>query len=110
VRRPRTAGRRLQAPHEPLRLPGLGVEGLDLLASAGKAYGMPIVTEVMALEQVRPVAEKADILQIGARNMQNFNLLREVGKVDRPVLLKRGLRPSKSARPPSTSSPRATAR
>ena len=52
---------------------------------------MPIVTEVMAPEEVRPVAENADILQIGARNMQNFPLLREVGKVDRPVLLKRGL-------------------
>jgi len=75
----------------PYAFQGLGFEGLDLLASAGKAYGMPIVTEVMALEQVRPVSEKADILQIGARNMQNFNLLREVGKVDRPVLLKRGL-------------------
>jgi chorismate mutase/prephenate dehydratase len=75
----------------PYAFQGLGLSGLDLLAAAGKAFGLPIVTEVMALEQVRPVSEKADILQIGARNMQNFNLLREVGKVDRPVLLKRGL-------------------
>jgi len=75
----------------PYAFQGLGLEGLELLAAAGKAFGMPIVTEVMALEQVRAVSEKADILQIGARNMQNFNLLREVGKVHRPVLLKRGL-------------------
>jgi chorismate mutase / prephenate dehydratase len=75
----------------PYSFQGLGLEGLDLLAAAGRACGMPIVTEVMSPEQVRPVAEKADILPIGARNMQNFQLLREVGKVDRPVLLKRGL-------------------
>jgi 3-deoxy-7-phosphoheptulonate synthase len=62
-----------------------------MLAAAGKAAGMPIVTEVMSPEQVRPVAEKADMLQIGARNMQNFALLNAVGKVDRPVLLKRGM-------------------
>jgi chorismate mutase/prephenate dehydratase len=70
---------------------GLGEAGLDLLVAAGKAAGLPVVTEVLAPEQVRAVAAKADILQIGARNMQNFALLAEVGKVDRPVLLKRGL-------------------
>ena len=75
----------------PYAFQGLGLEGLDMLAAAGKAAGMPIVTEVMSPEQVRAVAEKADMLQIGARNMQNFALLNEVGKVDRPVLLKRGL-------------------
>jgi chorismate mutase/prephenate dehydratase len=75
----------------PYAFQGLGLDGLALLQAAGKAAGMPIVTEVMAIEQVRAVAEKADILQVGTRNMQNFNLLREVGKVDRPVLLKRGL-------------------
>ena len=75
----------------PYAFQGLGLAGLELLAAAGKAAGMPIITEVMAVEQVRPVAAKADILQVGARNMQNFDLLREVGKVDRPVLLKRGL-------------------
>ena len=74
----------------PYSFQGLGMAGLDLLAAAGRAHGMPIVTEVLSPEQVRPVAEKADLLQIGARNMQNFELLREVGRVDRPVLLKRG--------------------
>jgi chorismate mutase / prephenate dehydratase len=75
----------------PYAFQGLGMEGLAMLAAAGKAAGMPIVTEVMSPEQVREVAEQADMLQIGARNMQNFALLNEVGKVDRPVLLKRGL-------------------
>ena len=75
----------------PYAFQGLGEEGLDLLAAAGKAFGLPIVSEVLAPEQVRLMAAKADILQIGARNMQNFPLLNAVGKVDRPVLLKRGL-------------------
>ena len=75
----------------PYAFQGLGREGLDLLAAAGKAAGLPIITEVMTIEQVRVVSEKSDILQIGARNMQNFPLLSAVGKVDRPVLLKRGL-------------------
>jgi chorismate mutase / prephenate dehydratase len=70
---------------------GLGLPGLELLAAAGRAVGMPVVTEVIAAEDVRPVSERADILQIGARNMQNYPLLREVGKINRPVLLKRGL-------------------
>ena len=75
----------------PYSFQGLGFEGLDMLVAAGKAAGLPIVTEVMSPEQVRPVADKADMLQIGARNMQNFALLNAVGKVDRPVLLKRGM-------------------
>ncbi len=75
----------------PSAFQGLGHQGLELLAAAGKAVGMPIITEVMAVDQVQAVADKADILQIGARNMQNFDLLKAVGKVDRPVLLKRGL-------------------
>jgi chorismate mutase/prephenate dehydratase len=75
----------------PYAFQGLGRDGLDLLAAAGKAAGLPTITEVMTIEQVHPVAEKADILQIGARNMQNFPLLSAVGKVDRPVMLKRGL-------------------
>jgi chorismate mutase/prephenate dehydratase len=75
----------------PYSFQGLGWEGLDLLVAAGRATGMPVVTEVMAVEQVQRMAAAADILQIGARNMQNFDLLREVGKLDRPVLLKRGL-------------------
>jgi chorismate mutase/prephenate dehydratase len=75
----------------PYAFQGLGYDGLDLLAAAGRSAGLPIITEVMSPDQVRGVAEKSDILQIGARNMQNFPLLKEVGKVDRPVLLKRGL-------------------
>jgi chorismate mutase/prephenate dehydratase len=75
----------------PYAFQGLGLDGLEMLAAAGKAAGLPIVTEVMAPEQVRDVAEKSDMLQIGARNMQNFALLNAVGKVDRPVLLKRGM-------------------
>jgi len=70
---------------------GLGYEGLDLLVEAGAEVGLPVVTEVMHPADVGPVAEKANILQIGARNMQNFSLLKEVGKVDRPVMIKRGL-------------------
>jgi chorismate mutase/prephenate dehydratase len=75
----------------PYAFQGLGQEGLDLLAAAGRASGLPIITEVMAPEQVSAVAEKADILQIGARNVQNFELLKAVGRVDKPVLLKRGM-------------------
>ncbi|MHB8340491.1 MAG: bifunctional 3-deoxy-7-phosphoheptulonate synthase/chorismate mutase [Mycobacteriales bacterium] len=75
----------------PYAFQGLGWEGLDLLVAAGRASGLPVVTEVMAVEAVARMAETVDILQVGARNMQNFDLLRELGKVDRPVLLKRGL-------------------
>ncbi len=75
----------------PYAFQGLGYEGLELLAEAGQAFGLPIVTEVMHPSDVQRVAEKADVLQIGARNMQNFSLLKEVGQVDRPVLLKRGM-------------------
>jgi chorismate mutase/prephenate dehydratase len=75
----------------PYAFQGLGWEGLELLAAAGRSSGMPIVSEVMAVDQVRRMAEMVDILQVGARNMQNFDLLRELGKVDRPILLKRGL-------------------
>ncbi len=74
----------------PYSFRGLGVQGLKLLAEAGKKYGLPVVTEVMSPEDVGMVASYADVLQIGARNSQNFNLLDEVGKVDKPVLLKRG--------------------
>jgi len=75
----------------PYAFQGLGWDGLDLLTEAGREAGLPVVTEVMAVDQVQRMAKAADILQVGARNMQNFDLLREVGKVDRPVLLKRGL-------------------
>jgi 3-deoxy-7-phosphoheptulonate synthase len=70
---------------------GMREEGLKLLALAGKESGLPVVTEVMSPDNVGLVAEYADLLQIGARNMQNFDLLREVGKIRKPVLLKRGM-------------------
>jgi 3-deoxy-7-phosphoheptulonate synthase len=75
----------------PYDFQGLGVEGLQLLAQAREATGMPIITEVMTPGLVEQVCEYADILQIGARNMQNYDLLREVGKCRTPVMLKRGL-------------------
>lgn len=70
---------------------GLREEGLLLLAKAREATGLPIVTEVMSPDNVALVAEYADLLQVGARNMQNFDLLRELGKIRKPVLLKRGM-------------------
>ena len=74
----------------PYSFQGLGFEGLDMMAEAGRTYGMPIITEVMAEEDLDRIAEKADILQIGARNMQNYSLLKAVGRTHRPVMLKRG--------------------
>jgi len=70
---------------------GLGYEGLEYLAEAGREVGLPIVTEVMRIDQIERVAAVADCLQIGARNMQNFDLLKEVGRIGKPVLLKRGI-------------------
>ncbi|MDI3339867.1 MAG: 3-deoxy-7-phosphoheptulonate synthase [Sphaerobacter sp.] len=70
---------------------GLGVEGLQLLAKARAETGLPIVTEVLSVADLDVVAEYADVLQIGARNTQNFLLLEAVGKTDKPVLLKRGM-------------------
>jgi 3-deoxy-7-phosphoheptulonate synthase len=75
----------------PYAFQGLGPEGLRLLADARAETGLPVATEVLAPEQVELVAEYADMLQIGARNMQNFSLLAAVGAVRKPVLLKRGL-------------------
>lgn len=75
----------------PYAFQGMGMDGLELLAQAREETGLAIVTEVMAVEQVQAVAEHADVLQIGARNMQNFNLLMAVGQQPKPVLLKRGL-------------------
>jgi 3-deoxy-7-phosphoheptulonate synthase len=74
----------------PYSFQGLKDEGLKLLAKARKETGLAIVTEVMATEDVELVAEYADVLQVGARNMQNYRLLESVGKSQRPVLLKRG--------------------
>jgi len=75
----------------PYSFQGLGEEGLRLLKEAGEAYGLPVVSEVMSVENVALVAQYADILQIGARNMQNFVLLQAVGNTRKPVLLKRGM-------------------
>jgi 3-deoxy-7-phosphoheptulonate synthase len=75
----------------PYSFQGLGLEGLRLLARAREETGLPVVTEVIDPRDVSWVAEFADVLQIGTRNMQNFALLKEVGKSGRPVLLKRGM-------------------
>jgi 3-deoxy-7-phosphoheptulonate synthase len=75
----------------PYSFQGLGEEGLRFLAAVRKETGLPVITEVMAPEQVPLVTTYADILQIGARNMQNYALLHAVGEAQRPVLLKRGL-------------------
>ncbi len=75
----------------PYSFQGLGEEGLKLLREVGDKFGLPIVTEVTDPRLVETVAEYADMLQVGARNMQNFALLTEVGKSARPVLLKRGM-------------------
>ncbi|MBI9072027.1 MAG: bifunctional 3-deoxy-7-phosphoheptulonate synthase/chorismate mutase [Melioribacteraceae bacterium] len=75
----------------PYAFQGLGFEGVEFLEKAGKAYDLPIITEVLTIEQIEEVAKHSDMLQIGARNMQNFELLKEVGRCHRPVLLKRGM-------------------
>ena len=97
ARRVKTAGARLlrggafKPRSSPYSFRGLGAEALELLAEARAETGLPVVTEVMDTRQVELVAEHADILQVGARNMQNFSLLDELGRIRRPVLLKRGL-------------------
>ncbi len=75
----------------PYAFQGLGEEGLKILRDTGERYGMPVLTEVMDPRRVEMVAQYADMVQIGARNMQNFVLLTEVGQAGRPVLLKRGM-------------------
>jgi 3-deoxy-7-phosphoheptulonate synthase len=75
----------------PYSFQGLGLRGLELLREARERYDLPTVTEVISPQDVPLVAEHADILQVGARNMQNFALLHAVGETDKPVLLKRGM-------------------
>jgi len=75
----------------PYSFRGMGEDGLKLLQLAKQETGLPIITEVMATSDVETVAKYADILQIGARNMQNYNLLDEVGLIGKPVMVKRGL-------------------
>ncbi len=74
----------------PYAFQGLKSEGLDLLKTARKETGLPIVTEIMRVSHI-DMFENVDIIQVGARNMQNFELLKELGKIDKPILLKRGL-------------------
>ena len=75
----------------PYQFRGLGKQGLEMLAMARAETGLPFITEVLTPQDVELVAGYADILQVGARNMQNFNLLDEVGKINKPVMLKRGM-------------------
>lgn len=75
----------------PYAFQGLGEEGLKILRDVGEKYGMPVVTEVTDPRNVEMIAKYADMLQVGARNMQNFVLLTEIGQTDKPVLLKRGM-------------------
>jgi len=75
----------------PYSFQGMGVDGLKILADIRERHHVPVVTEVMSVEQLPHVVEHADMLQIGSRNMQNFELLKAVGKVNKPVMLKRGL-------------------
>src|SRR5258705_13785584 len=75
----------------PYSFQGMGKKGLELLAKAGKETGLPVVTEAMDAEGAEMVAEVAACIQIGARNMQNYSLLKTVGRMKKPVLLKRGM-------------------
>src|SRR5438045_4168272 len=75
----------------PYSFQGMGEEGLKLLREAGDKFKLLVISEVMEISQIQMMLPYVDILQVGARNMQNFNLLRELGKVRKPVLLKRGI-------------------
>jgi len=75
----------------PYSYQGLGMDGLKLLREAADRYGLAVVTEVMTIEQIDPVSEYADLLQVGARNMQNYPLLTALGHSGKPILLKRGM-------------------
>ncbi len=75
----------------PYSFQGLGIPGLELMREAAGAHGLAVVSEVMEISQIEPMLPYVDCFQVGARNMQNFNLLRELGQVRKPVLLKRGI-------------------
>ncbi len=75
----------------PYAFQGLGEEGLEYLAEARERTGLPVVAEIMAISQIEVMTQYVDVMQVGARNMQNFNLLRAIGETRTPVLLKRGL-------------------
>lgn len=82
VHKPRTS---------PYSFQGLGLEGLKILRGVSQRYGVPVVTEVMSIPQIESVVAYADVLQVGSRNMQNFELLKAIGQAGKPVVLKRGL-------------------
>jgi len=75
----------------PYAFQGMGEEGLKILKEAGDAYGLPIATEIVSVEHIPVMKDLVDVYQIGARNMQNFELLKRVGELEKPVILKRGL-------------------
>ena len=75
----------------PYAFQGLGLEGLRYLRDAGRQFDLPVVTEVLTIEDIPAVVAHADVLQVGARNMHNFALLKELGRLDKPVILKRGM-------------------
>ena len=75
----------------PYSFQGMGIPGLDMMRDAAEAHGLLVVSEVMEIAQIEPMLPLVDLFQVGARNMQNFNLLRELGLVRKPVLLKRGI-------------------
>jgi 3-deoxy-7-phosphoheptulonate synthase len=75
----------------PYAFQGMGIEGLKLMRDAAEEHGLLVVSEVMEIAQIEPMLPYVDLLQVGARNMQNFNLLRELGQARKPVLLKRGI-------------------
>lgn len=75
----------------PYAFQGLGLEGLEILSDVRSHHNIPVVTEVMSIGQIEAIAAHADMLQVGSRNMQNFDLLKALGQVEKPILLKRGL-------------------
>ncbi|MBD1846865.1 3-deoxy-7-phosphoheptulonate synthase [Cyanobacteria bacterium FACHB-63] len=75
----------------PYAFQGAGLEGLEILATVRQRYDLPVVTEVMAISQIEEISAYADMLQVGSRNMQNFDLLKALGQAGKPILLKRGL-------------------
>ncbi|MBW4490027.1 MAG: 3-deoxy-7-phosphoheptulonate synthase [Trichocoleus desertorum ATA4-8-CV12] len=75
----------------PYAFQGMGAEGLEILKAVRQRYHLPVVTEVMAISQIEEIAAHADMLQIGSRNMQNYDLLKALGQAGKPILLKRGL-------------------
>jgi 3-deoxy-7-phosphoheptulonate synthase len=75
----------------PYAFQGLGLEGLEILSDVRQRHNIPVVTEVMSIAQIESIVAHADMLQVGSRNMQNFDLLKALGQVEKPILLKRGL-------------------